>query len=482
MGEARAVFRNAGALAAAQVIERVANAILLFALARSLGASGLGVYSGALAYFALIAVGGELGATSFLVREVSRVPARASEYLVHLGVVASVACGAVGGIVAAVVPFVGFAPTLATAVSLVMAAVIPGTLNVLQEGVFVAYQKAHIRTLVTFAGAVFNVTVSLLLLHTGHGVISVLVVFVATQYLVTGALFLAINRWLTPIRGPFHLATAWGLLRRMKAFIASSLLGALFSRPEIIILTLVASESEVGYYAGALKIVDLWYFLPATFAINLFPLLSRSHHEGRARMQEIQDKAMRFLLTFAFPISVATLVLSPQLVELAYGDALEPAVPVLRVLAFNVCLYALFELLWRVLSARNEQGAVLRVQSVTTVTRLGAGVALAVPFGAIGAAVSAVGNQVLHIVLLALSIRRDGTRIPISRIAWRPALAAGAMGLLAWLAVPTLGLIPTVACAAVVYVALAFGLGAISREDLALLRRQRVGPESGGAG
>jgi O-antigen/teichoic acid export membrane protein len=474
-GEAKRVFLNTGALATAQLIERIANAILLFVLARALGAEGLGVYAGALAYYALIAVGGELGATSYLVREVSRQPRRASEFLVHLGIIAAAACAVVAGVVVAIVPFLGFAPTLASGVIVTMIAVVPGALAVLQEGVFIAYQKAHIRTVVTFFGAIFNVGVTLAVLAAGGGVVAALAVFALTQYLVTAALFVAINRWLTPIRSRFRLSTARRMVGDMKEFIGSSLLGTLFSRPEIIILTLVASEAQVGYYAGALKLVDLFAFVPATFAMSLFPVLSRTYKEGVGRVQEMQDKAMRFMLTFAFPVSIATMVLGPELLELAYGDGFGPAVVVLRILALGLVLHSLFELLWRLLSARDQQGVVLKVQAVTTVTRLGGGIALAIPFAAVGAAASAIGNVALHVGLLAQRLRRDGTPLHLVRLGWRPALAAVAMGAFAWAVVPTLGLIPTVAAAVVVYVALAVGIGALSLADLELIWRRPLG-------
>ena len=474
-GEAKRVFVNTGALAGAQLIERIANAILLFLLARTLGADGLGVYAGAIAYYALIAVGGELGATSYLVREVSRQPRRASEFLVHLGIIAAVTCAVVAGVVVAIVPFVGFAPTLASGVTVTMIAVVPGALAVLQEGVFIAYQKAHIRTAVTFLGALFNVGATLAVLAAGYGAVAALIVFAATQYLVTTALFFAINRWLTPIRSRFRLATARRMLRDMKAFIGSSLLAALFSRPEIIILTLVASEAQVGYYAGALKIVDLFAFVPATFAMSLFPVLSRTFAEGRARLQEIQDKAMRFMLTFAFPVAVATFVLGPELVELAYGKGFEPAVTVLRILALGLVLYSLHDLFWRVLSARDQQGVVLRVMAITTVTRLGGGFALAILFAAVGAAASAIGNVALHVALLGQRVRRDGTRLNLLRLSWRPALASAVMGGVAWVALPVLGLFGAIAVAAVLYLPLAVAFGALSTADLELIWRRPLG-------
>jgi O-antigen/teichoic acid export membrane protein len=342
----------------------------------------------------------------------------------------------------------------------------------MQEGVFIAFQRTYIQTIITFGTSLVNLGASIALLAAGYGVIPVLGVYVAVQYLMAIAFFVAINVWLTRVRARFRIATARRLLGQMKAFIGSSALGALFARPEIVILTLVASEAQIGYYAAALKVVDVWYFIPATFAMNVYPLLSRSLHTGRRRLQEIQDKSLRFLMAFSLPVSVATFVFAEPLVDLLYGDDLAPAVEVLRILSLNVCLYALFELMWRVLSARDEQGAVLRVQAVTTVTRLGGGVALIVPFAAVGAAINMVANTVLHIVLLGLRIRTDGTRVALARIAARPAAAAALMGGLGWLLLPAIGFVPAVACAVTAYLLLAVGIGAVSRDDVEFLRRR----------
>ncbi|MCC6830669.1 MAG: flippase [Thermoleophilia bacterium] len=474
MGEARAVFRNAGALAAAQMIERISGITLTFVLARALGAEGLGIYSGALAVYAFIAIGGQLGATTFVVREISRDLTRTSTYVVHFGVVVACASATLAVAVIALIPVLGFSSTLAAAVTLVLAAVVPGTLNVIFEGVFIAHQRTHIQTILTLVAQVVNVGASVALLASGHGVVAVLAVFVAVQYLLAASYLTAIATRIAPIRGPFRPSVARRLIGESRAFIGSSVLGALFSRPEVLLLTVITSEAQVGYFAAALKIVDVWYFIPTTFAMNVYPLLARSHRAGRERLQEIQDKSLRFLLAFALPVSGATLVLAGPLIDLAYGDDLAPAVTPLRILAANVCLSALFELLWRVLSARDEQGAVLRVQAVTTFTRLGGGVALIGWFTAVGAAVNMAVNMVLHIALLIRAVRRDGTRFRLPQLALRPGIAAlGSSAVAAALLGPA-GFVVATAAATAAYAVLALALGAVSPADIRLLRRDRT--------
>ena len=90
MTEARAIFKNTAALAVAMLIERASSVFLILLVSRTLHATGLGIYSAALAIFAVVAAIVEMGSTSFLVREIARDRAITNEYIVQLGVVAVV--------------------------------------------------------------------------------------------------------------------------------------------------------------------------------------------------------------------------------------------------------------------------------------------------------------------------------------------------------------------------------------------------------
>jgi O-antigen/teichoic acid export membrane protein len=473
-----AVLRNTVALSLSRILEGVSGVVLTLLVARTLGPEDLGVYTGALAFYVLIAIGGQLGATTFLTRQLARDRSLTGEYLSHLGVVASVAAGVLAGITISVVPFLGLSPTLATGVTLILLAAIPGALNTLLEGVLVAYQRTSLHTGVVLVATLANVTVSVSLLLTGFGVVAVIATFVAVQFSTTLALLLMIRRYVEAVRFSFRLRTARRILREMRTFIASSALGALFARPEVVLLALLASDADIGQYSAALKIVDVWYFLPATFAINLFPVLSHSFHEGDGRAQSIQDRAVAVMLAVTVPVSVVTFVAAEPIVELLYGDGFGTSATALRFLAANVCLAALFDLFWRVLASRDRQDAVLRVQWLTTATRLGGGAALIIPFAAVGAAISTMANLTLHVALLGKGIRRDGVETRLVRLASRTVIAGAAVGLAVWLLIPQIGLVPALAAAAICYPLLALVLRVVKRADVVFFLRGGRAPSS----
>jgi O-antigen/teichoic acid export membrane protein len=471
MSETRAIAKNTAVLAAARVIDRVGNLLLAVFISRELDATGLGIYATAIAYYAVIAVAGEMGAANLLIREIAKDRATTASYVVHASVLAAGLSGVIMAATWGVLPLLGYSAELLTGLEVVILAVLPGVLKAIQEGVFVAHQRAELATVVTFGASAATVATSLFLLAQGYGIVSLLVAFVAVQWVAALASFVLIHRCLAPLRLEFRRSFAVRLVREIRAFAASSLLAGIFARPEIILLSVVAGEKQVGFYSAALKVVDLWHFIPQTLMTNVFPVLSRSFQLGDGRARQLQDLATRFLLAIGLPVSAGLAFAARPIVETLYGPGFGEAVLLLRVLAVCVAIYCVHSVLWRVLSARGEQGAVLRVQVVTIVPRLAGAAALIAWLGALGAAIAVPAVLVLHTALLGLAVRRDGTRVPLVRLAWRFGLAAAVMAVAVALLGESVAVWALVPVAVVVYGLVALAVHAFTAQELALVRR-----------
>ena len=471
MSQSRQIFKNTAVLAISRLIDRASGVILAFFVSRILGATGLGIYAAAMAYYGLIAMAGEMGSTNLLVREIAKDRSQTNRYVVHVSVMATAVSAVVMVLSIVVVPYLGYSAELTSAIYLIILAMIPGTLSSIQEAVFVAHQRVEFETYTTFVTTIINIGISLYLLLNGYGIISLLIAFVITQYLVMICYFYIINRSITPIRWEFQLSFVLKLIQDIKAFAASSILGGLFARPEIIILSLVSAEAQIGFYSAALKVVDLWYLVPQTYMINIFPVLSRSYYLGDQKSQIIQDKSIKYLLALSLPLTVGVMVTAEPIVALFYGPGFGPSAAALRLLAWNMPLYCLHALLWRILAARGQQDAVLRVQVITIVSRLASGYLLIGALASLGAAIATPANLLLHTLLLALYIKRDGTPIHFLRLGWRFALAALGMGVLTWALSDQLQLWALVPLGAAIYMALVYVLKALSPDDFALFRK-----------
>jgi O-antigen/teichoic acid export membrane protein len=472
MIQAHQILKNTVALAISRCVERAGTFVLAFFVSRILGASGLGIYSTAMVYYGLVAIAAEMGAGNLLVREIAKDRAKTSRYLIHLGFLAMVVSVLATALSVVLVPHLGYSRELAASVYVVLLAATPGILRRIQETVFVAYQRVEFITYTTLATTFVNLGVCLYLLKRGHGVMSLVAAFVLIQYLINVLYFVFTACYVTKLEWDFNFRFACNLIREIRSFAGSSLLSGFFSRPEILILSLMKNEAAIGFYSAALRLADVWQLIPESYMTNVFPVLSKSYHVADQKPQLILDKSIKYLLAASLPLSAGIFVAARPIIHVVYGFGFEPSVVVLRLLAWSIPLACLLAVLWRALVARGQQDLVLRVDMVSTFGRLAAGYWLVSSFSSLGAAMTTLVSLLFHDLLLAAYLRRDGTRVNLFRLGWRPALAAFGMGILIWPLSRQLQLWVLIPLAAAVYLTLSIYLKVFSLDDRAALFRK----------
>ena len=413
-----------------------------------------------------------MGASSFLVREIARARTQASLYFVHIAVMTLLVSCAVTIMAWLLVPQLGYSAELLASIQPVTLAIAPGVLRTIQEAVLVAHQRVEFITYSTLVASVFTVGATLGLLHSGHGIVSVVVVFMLAQYLVAMSYLFLIHRYVTRLRWAFRIGFAWDLLRHIKVFAGSSLLGGLCARPEILLLSFFRNDAQIGFYSAALRMTDLWQAIPETYLKNVFPVLSRAHHTADAQQcQVIVDKSIKYLLAISLPLAAGTCAAARPLVHWLYGPSFEPSVAAVRIMAWCIPLTFVFELLWRLLAARDNQHLMLRAQVVTTLARLAGGYALIATMASLGAAINVLVTGLGHNLLLGFYAQQAGTRLGIWRLGWRLAVAALGMGVVAAVLATRSALWVVVPAGAALYATTALLLRALSLDEVALFRK-----------
>ena len=473
MTQPQLVMRNTVALACARVAEKAAGVCLSFFIARYLGASALGIYSAAIVFLGLTTLAAEMGAPNFLIREIARNGSQTGRLVVHFGVISLVVSWGVMAVSFLIVPHLGYSAELAAGFQAMIVAASPAVLRVIQEAVFVAHQKAEFIPYITLAGGLLNVCASALLLRAGHGVVSLVVVYAGVQYVITLCYAVVLHRYTAPLRWNFSLSFALHLLKEVKAFVGSSILGGVLARPEILILSLFRNDAQIGFYSAAVRLVDLWSVISQTYTKNVFPVLSRTQIADREKGRVILSQSVKYLLAISLPLMSGSFVAAGPVVRLLYGPDFEPSVPLVRIMAWCIPMAFLYELLWRLLAARDEQHLMLRAQAIMAVVRVVGGYLLIAGLASLGAAIVVAVTLAMHDLLLVYYARRDGTELGIWRQGWRLSLAALGAGGFAALLLNRSNLWVALLAAAPLYAVLVVLLKGLTPDDFALLCRAR---------
>ena len=105
-----------------------------------------------------------------------------------------------------------------------------------------------------------------------------------------------------------------------------------YLRIDQVMLGAMVPEHEVGLYAAAVRISEIWYFVPAAIVSSVFPgIVSLKNSDPAAFTSKMQQlyKLMAFL---GYSIAIIVTLLSPWLIQLLFGASYKPAAPLLAIL------------------------------------------------------------------------------------------------------------------------------------------------------
>ena len=149
----------------------------------------------------------------------------------------------------------------------------------------------------------------------------------------------------------------WLLLLKEVPAAAASMLGALFYRVAIIMMSLLATSQQTGYFGLSVGVVDVFIPVATLVAGSAFPILARAADTDRQRL----GFAFRQLFDVSVILGIGTAFVlvagAEPIVAFLGGAEFEPTVPVLRIQGLALAatfLVTLFGYMLWVVRARRQ--------------------------------------------------------------------------------------------------------------------------------
>lgn len=196
-----------------------------------------------------------------------------------------------------------------------------------------------------------------------------------------------------------------GLLREAWAIGLASLIGVIYYRVDTILLSVLSTDTQVGLYGLAYRIVGVVATIPALLVTSSFFAVSKATEDA----EEFRAQSGTLL---ARTVGISTLLvlggllLTDGIVVLVGGEAFAGAVPVLGLMLVATALLSVNTALGAVLTAAHRQRVVLVIGGVSLLVNVVALLALVPDHGAVGAAWSLVASEVFSVLcMLVVAVR-----------------------------------------------------------------------------
>jgi O-antigen/teichoic acid export membrane protein len=461
------ILRNSLVVTVGSLLLKVATFLFNVQVVRLLGDAGFGQYATVVAFVGLFSVFFELGMSQYVERTVARDRARTRllfwNLLLLRGLLAGLGCLAIVGAAIAV----GYEPPLVLGVLLLTGTFLLAALLTPLTTVLTANEHFLIPTVAQVSGQILSMSIGLGLLLAGQSFLALLYTGFIVMPLQIGLCLWGLHRHrLGPL--PFQLEPrSWpGFIRASLPFGLTSLALTYNFNADTVILGFFRPDAEVGWYGAAYRLVFSIVGLVGGFLVALTPSLARAHLADPERAGRLVQQSLRWMALFALPAAAGVSILAPGIVLLLYGEAYQPAGPVLAIVAWDVPLLLFTAFSGNVTAAiRAERPAALiflACAALNIVLNL-----LFIPaHGMLAAAwVTLVTDGLAALCFYRLLDRRLQAGRAVGQVA-RTTLAAGLMGGLVWLA-RDLPLPLAVAAGVASFAALALALRLVDPAELA---------------
>ncbi len=323
-------FKNTAWMFLAQFSNLISLSVNIW-LARYLGPENYGILSYVFAFVGIFGFLNNLGITDILIRELVRNPEKRDEYL---GTAFGLSLfGGFGVFLCIIVS--SFA--LESSVMVRSLIIIYGATSLFSSfGVISSYFQARVEAkknaIAQIIGIIIVSAFKIFLILSGKGIIWFTFAFIL-DYFVSATIYLInyrksglkISDW------KFRSHIAKYFLSISYLVMLSTVAGYLLLRIDQVMVKFYLGDAAVGLYAAAVRLSEIWYFIPGIIASSIFPAIINAKKIDEQLYLKRLKKLFIFLGGSALVIAIPIVLLAPFIVKIMFGPAYAASVPILQI-------------------------------------------------------------------------------------------------------------------------------------------------------
>lgn len=444
--------RNAGSVLASDVFYRATTFALYLLVARYLGTFEFGQLSLALTLFYTFQVVAVAGLKTLITREVAKDPTTTDRYLINGSALVLVTSLFAIMALAAFVWLMGYARETSIIILLLSLGLIPYALTAICEAVFQAWERMHFIAYAHIPANIAKLALAFLLLTQGYHVPHLVLLIATSLTLTAGCAWWLMLRHIRRPQLTLDIGFAWKTIRATVPFLGIDVVIALWASLQIILLSALASETDVGLFNSTAQLIVPVTLIFKSLVESLFPSLCRHAERSPLGLERISKRLVELLLGIALPTAIALFFLAEPLLLVLYSDQdFLSAAAALRIMAWILIFRALTSALGQVLLASRHEQKTLRIVSIDTLLSLAFGVVLIANFGILGAAMTKLLTSIINFAQHYYSVSKLVGRLGLLQLAWKPLVASLSL-IGCFLALQPMGDIPAMIVAGAVYI------------------------------
>lgn len=397
----------------ARITSLVVSFFVSIYLVRYLGPENYGQLSYAISFVGLFSIISNVGIDNILYRDLIKYPSERNAYLGSAFII-KFAAGALASLATIIsVYLLSTSDVSRLVIVLLSATFLFNAFNVIGYQFQADVAQKYTSIIALFAVFTLNL-LKLLVIWMDEGILYIGVIFLIESILYA-VLFLAAYLWRygSLLNWRFSRRISLSLLRDSWPFIFIAAFTTIYARIDQVMLKHMMDASAVGLYDAAVRLAEIWLFVPALIASSLFPAIVNARENNPIEYKKRLVLLTGLLAIFGLLVAIPATILAEEMTLFLYGSAFIASAGVLSIYVW-ASVFASIDIVVRYfLIAENRRTLIFIISMGTALVNVGLNLFLIPKYGIIGAAWATLISYVLLTVpfLLILKLKVKAPKI-----------------------------------------------------------------------
>jgi O-antigen/teichoic acid export membrane protein len=330
------IVRNSGFLFLNGIVTNILSFFALLYIARYLGPEKYGMYTFAFAFIYFFSFIPDMGIHQILVREAAKEPEKAGK-LIGNGTIMQICLSLVALFLAFVlINVINFPPSTKSALYIAsLGLLITGT------GAYGIIYEAKLRMEYSLLFNLANRIVFLVFIFLAIANNLELNVFIFASVLATfihNLLMILFAKKLVNVSFDVDLSLMKQLVKEAIPIAIASVFTVIYFRIDVLMLSFLRGNIEVGIYSAAYRLTEALVFLPTVITTSTFPLMSKYYKDSFDSFSFAYTRTFKYLFATGLLIAVLVTFASDKIIFLAYGLKYQSSAIALQILIWSTAI------------------------------------------------------------------------------------------------------------------------------------------------
>jgi O-antigen/teichoic acid export membrane protein len=201
-------------------------------------------------------------------------------------------------------------------------------------------------------------------------------------------------------------------------------------RVDILFLSILKPNTDIGWYTAAYKLMEVFLFIPAVFTTSVFPIFSQFYVSSKESLKFTYEKSFKYLMMLSLPVAVGVTILAEPIILLVYKSTFLTSVLIIQILIWTIPITFLNYVFGTIIPAINKQNSLLKITFISMLVNIVLNLIFIPTYSYIGAAVVTIVTEGVVLILCFYIISKSFYKINIFKILYKPMIASGIMALM----------------------------------------------------